>query len=148
MKLSAKTRYGTRLILDLAERYGEGPERSWEIARRQDISPKFLEQITAVLKKAGLIGSVRGAKGGHYLDRDPAEVTLGQIVRLMEPQTGLTECLFNPDKCERTEDCVAMWAWGQATEALYAKLDELTIEELLKRKSEGGEFEPCGPEED
>ena len=101
MKLSAKSRYGTRLMLDMAQHYDDGPIHLANVARRQGISVKYLEQIIIPLKKANYIQSVRGPKGGHQLARPPEEITVGEIVALLEEGTTLAECSDNDESCER-----------------------------------------------
>jgi len=130
MKLSTKSRYGTRLLMDLARHYDQGPIQISAISRRQDISVKYLEQIIRWLKGAKLISSVRGPKGGHMLARRPEEITLGQVVRLFEGQSELVECISHPERCPMSDDCRVRLAWQEATRALYEKLDTTTIADL------------------
>ena len=92
MKLSTQSRYGTRLMLDMAQHYQSGADSLGDIAKRQDISVKYLEQIIIPLKKAHYIESVRGPKGGHTLTRPPEEITVGEIVALLEEGASLVEC--------------------------------------------------------
>ena len=87
MKFSTKTRYGTRILIDLALKANQGAIQVSKISASQKISVKYLEQILRTLKQAGLVKSVRGPKGGHLLAKDPAKIYLGQIVRLFEGQT-------------------------------------------------------------
>lgn len=131
MKLSTRSRYGTRIILELARRFGEGPTQVNEIARIQQIPVKYLEQLIRTLKKANLISSVRGSKGGHYLNEQPDKISVGRIVRLFEGQTDLVECVSSPEKCERADDCRVRSVWMEATEAMYEKLDGVTIADLI-----------------
>ena len=105
MKLSTRSRYGTRLMLDLAEHYQQGPLHLNTIALQQGISVKYLEQIIIPLKKAKYIQSVRGPKGGHILAKPPAEITIGEIVALLEEGASLAECSDNPRVCERSSIC-------------------------------------------
>ena len=130
MKLSTKSRYGTRVLVDLAHHYKKGPVQIGEIAKRQDISVKYLEQIIRPLKGAKLIISVRGPRGGHMLARSPEEITLGQIVRLCESQSELVACISYPEKCPMSNDCRVRLAWQEATQALFEKLDAITIADL------------------
>ena len=131
MKLSTRSRYGTRIVLELARRYGGSPTQVSEIARVQQIPVKYLEQLIRTLKKADLITSVRGSKGGHQLKEKPDKITVGQIVRLFEGQTDLVECVSLPEKCTRADDCRVRNVWIDATEAMYEKLDAITIEDLI-----------------
>ena len=132
MKLSTRSRYGTRILLDLARHNKQGPVQIGEISKRQDISVKYLEQLIRPLKQAELVESVRGPKGGHLLVKEPEEITLGQIVRLFEGQSDLVECVSSPEKCNMADDCQVRQAWKDATRVLYEKLDSITIADLLE----------------
>ena len=99
MKLTTKTRYGTRLLIDLAQHQDKGAVQMSEISMRQNISVKYLEQLIRPLKQADLVTSTRGPKGGHMLAKKPEEITLGEITRLFEGQTGLVDCISNSEKC-------------------------------------------------
>jgi Rrf2 family iron-sulfur cluster assembly transcriptional regulator len=131
MKLSTRSRYGTRILVDLAKHHDKGPVQIGEISKRQDISVKYLEQLIRPLKQANLVSSVRGPKGGHLLAKNPEEITLGQIVRLFEGQSELVECISHPEKCSMAEDCQVRLAWQDATRVLYDKLDSTTIADLV-----------------
>ena len=131
MKLSTRSRYGARILVDLARHNGQGPVQIGEISKRQDISVKYLEQLIRPLKQASMVTSVRGPKGGHMLAKDPADITLGQIVRLFEGQAELVECISNPEQCNMADDCQVRLAWKEATRVLYEKLDSTTISDLI-----------------
>ena len=131
MKLSTRSRYGTRILVDLARHKDQGPIQISEISRRQNISVKYLEQLIRPLKQANLVTSVRGPKGGHLLAENPQNISLGQIVRLFEGQTDLVECVSYPNKCPMSDDCQVRLAWRDATEVLYEKLDAITISDLM-----------------
>ncbi len=135
MKLSTRSRYGTRILVDLARHNDQGPVQIGEISKRQDISVKYLEQLIRPLKQADLVTSVRGPKGGHLLAVKPDEITLGQIVRLFEGQSDLVECVSNPEKCSMSDDCQVRLAWRDATRVLYEKLDSTTIADLLQTQN-------------
>ena len=130
MKLSTRTRYGTRLLFDLARNYQDGPVQIGEVARRQNISVKYLEQIIRPLKQAGLVFSVRGPKGGHVLAKPPQEISIGEIVRLLENETCLVGCVSNPEKCGKADDCRVRQVWREGTQAMYEKLDAVKISDL------------------
>ena len=132
MKLSTRSRYGVRLLVDLARNGNQGPVQMGEISKRQDISVKYLEQLIRPLKQADMVNSVRGPKGGHLLAKKPEDITLGQIVRLFEGQSELVECISNPEKCSMSDDCQVRLAWGDATKVLYEKLDSTTIANLME----------------
>ena len=131
MKLSAKSRYGTRLMLDMAQHYEEGPIHLAQVATRQGISVKYLEQIIIPLKKADYIRSVRGPKGGHALALAPEEITVGEIVALLEEGTSLAECAHNDKVCERSQTCLTRWLWKEAGRALFDKLYSITLADVM-----------------
>ena len=131
MKLSTRTRYGTRILLELARNSEKAPIQVSEIASHQDIPVKYLEQLIRVLKQADLVTSVRGAKGGHMLAKPPETISLGQIVRLFEGQADLVECVSSPEKCRISDDCNVRKAWKEATSVLFKSLDAITIADLL-----------------
>ncbi len=131
MKLSTRSRYGTRIILELARHFGKDPVQVSEIARIQKIPVKYLEQLIRSLKQADLITSVRGSKGGHRLKERPDKITVGQIVRHLEGQTDLVECVSLPEKCQMSDECRVRSVWMDATEAMYEKLDGITIADLI-----------------
>ena len=134
MKLSTRSRYGARILVDLARNSKQGPVQIGEISKRQDISVKYLEQLIRPLKQANLVNSVRGPKGGHLLAVKPEDITLGQIVRLFEGQSELVECISSPEKCSMSDDCQVRLAWGDATRVLYENLDSTTIADLMERQ--------------
>ncbi|MBU4233622.1 MAG: Rrf2 family transcriptional regulator [Proteobacteria bacterium] len=116
MKLSAKSRYGTRLMLDMAQHYKDGPIHLATVAKRQGISVKYLEQIIIPLKKASYIRSVRGPKGGHTLAKPPTEITIGEIVAWLEDSASLAACSGNPMACERSRVCATRSIWQEAAQ--------------------------------
>ncbi len=134
MKLTTKTRYGARLLIDLAQHQGSGVVTISEISMRQNISVKYLEQIIRPLKKANLVKSTRGPKGGHMLAKKPETITLGDITRLFEGQPDLVDCVGAPEKCPRSDDCVVRVGWQKAAQALYKELDSITLANLLDHK--------------
>lgn len=132
MKLSTKTRYGTRILIELALQVNQGVTQVSKIAFNQRIPVKYLEQILRTLKQAGVVKSVRGPKGGHLLAKDPAQISLGQIVRLFEGQTDLVACVSSPEKCDMAAECLVRNAWQDATSVLYEKLDNISIADLIQ----------------
>ena len=133
MKLSTRSRYGTRLMLDLAQHYREGPLQLGDIAKRQEVSVKYLEQIIIPLKKAHYIESVRGRKGGHVLTKPPEEITVGEIVALLEESSGLVECGQDTTVCERSDICPTRLLWKEAYEAMFDRLEAITLADLVER---------------
>ena len=132
MKLSTRGRYGTRMMLDLAQHLDKGPVQIGEIAKRQDISVKYLEQLIIPLKKANYIKSVRGPRGGHLLAVSPEKVTVGEIVRILEGGIDLTDCVGNPDLCSRSDQCVTRKIWAEATQAMFDKLNAVTLAQMIE----------------
>ena len=133
MKLSTRSRYGTRLLVDLARHDDQGPIQIGEISKRQGISVKYLEQLIRPLKKAGYVTSVRGAKGGHLLAKKPEQIRLGDIVRLFETHTDLVDCINSPENCDMSDECRVRLVWQEATAVLYQKLDNTSIADLVKQ---------------
>ena len=132
MKLSTRSRYGTRLVLDMAKYYNQGPIRLRDIARRQNISVKYLEHLIRPLKQAAYIKSVRGPKGGHYLAMAPEKISVGDIVSVLEDGIALTACSVDPSTCDRSDDCATRLAWYEASRAMVRKLSQITISDLLE----------------
>ena len=132
MKLSTKTRYGTRMILDMAQNHGQGAIQLGEIANRQNISLKYLEQIIRPLKEADYIKSFRGAKGGHKLSKPPEEITVGEIVAVLEGGNTLIHCDKDPEDCERVDSCLTRYLWMEAAAAMFQRLSTITFADLLK----------------
>jgi len=119
------------MLVDLAQYHERGPISISEISRRQDISVKYLEQLIRPLQKAKLVKSVRGPKGGHMLAKEPHEISMGEIVKLFEGQIDLVKCISLPENCRMSEDCQVRLAWQAATQALFEKLDAITIADLI-----------------
>ena len=135
MKLSTRSRYGTRMMLDLAQHYDQGPVQIGDVSKRENISVKYLEQLIIPLKKANFIKSVRGPKGGHMLAKPPEEITVGDIVRILEGGIDLSSCIENPEVCDRTTRCLARGVWGEATKAMYDKLNSVTLSKMINDDS-------------
>ena len=138
MKLSTKGRYGARLMLDLAFHYGEGPQLLKDIAQRQEISDKYLWQLIAPLKSARLINSTRGAHGGYNLARKPSEITLQDIVEVLEGPLCIVECVDNPSVCKRWETCVTRDIWDETSHKISQVLKSVSLEDMVKKRKEKG----------
>ena len=112
MKISTKGRYALRIMIDLAMNAGESPVRVKDIASRQNISEKYLEQIIALFNKAGYVKSIRGAQGGYLLTREPGEYTVGMILRLAEGSIAPVSCVgADAESCEKRGACVSAMLW-------------------------------------
>jgi Rrf2 family cysteine metabolism transcriptional repressor len=136
IKLSTKGRYGTRLMLELALRRGSEPVLLRQIAASQDISEKYLWQLISPLKTAGLVRSIRGAKGGYALTKDPAEITLWDINSVLEGPLMQLSCLDDVASCPRSERCVTRDVWSELAAKLKETLDGITLESLVRRHRE------------
>jgi Rrf2 family protein len=123
------------MMLDLAQHYDQGPVQIGDVSKREDISVKYLEQLIIPLKKANFIKSVRGPKGGHMLAKPPEEITVGEIVRILEGGINLTNCIENPEVCDRTSDCLTRGVWEEASKAMYEKLDSVTLSKMINEGS-------------
>jgi len=137
VKLSTRGEYGLRAMFDLAQHYGEGPIPIKSVAERQDISEHYLEQLIAVLRKAGLVKSVRGAQGGYILSRDPEEITVGDIIRVLEGPIAPVDCLNagEGEGCERAETCVTRDIWEKVRDSISDVLDSFTLADMVARAS-------------
>lgn len=133
MKISTKGRYALRMMLELAKNQGDKPVPVKEISVRQDISDKYLEQIIAVLNKAGYVKSVRGAQGGYMLLKTPKDYTVGMILRLTEGSLAPVECLeYEENICPRKDNCVTVKVWEKIDSAVKDVVDNITLEDLLQ----------------
>ena len=137
MKISTKGRYATRVMLDLALHNTGQCIKVKDIAARQGISEKYLEQIISVLNKAGFVKSVRGAQGGYRLAKAPEEYTVGMILRLTEGSMAPVSCLEeDAEVCGRCETCETLPVWKKLQEAISQVIDNVTIAELMKNVSQ------------
>ena len=133
MKLSTRTRYGIRAILELAENYGKGPLQLRVIAHSQEISVKYLEQLMAILKSAGFVRSIRGSKGGYILANAPNQIKLSDVFNALEGPIVTTECLENNSYCNRVADCVARQVWAEVQQAIMTVLQAKTLQDLVDK---------------
>ncbi len=136
MKLSTRTRYGIRAMLELAENYGEGPLQIKVIANRQDISVKYLEQLMAMLRSGGFVRSIRGSKGGYELSKVPAQIKLDELFTCLEGPVVTVECVEDENFCARAADCVTRQLWAQVQDAMMNVLQSMTLQDLVNRTKE------------
>ncbi|HHV84144.1 MAG TPA: Rrf2 family transcriptional regulator [Tepidanaerobacter syntrophicus] len=129
MKLSTKGRYGLKAMYDLALNYGGEPMPLKNIAERQDISEPYLEQLMAILKKEGLVQSVRGAYGGYLLTREPSKITVGDVLRALEGPIGLVDCVLEQDaaECEKYDSCITRIVWEKIRDSIIKTIDSITL---------------------
>ncbi len=137
MRISTKGRYAVRVMLDLATNNTGEYIKVKDIAGRQEISEKYLEQIISVLNKAGYVKSTRGAQGGYRIARDPASYTVGMILRLTEGSLNPVSCLDDDiNECERCDTCETLEVWKELAEAINGVVDHVTIADLVERQQE------------
>ena len=132
MKISTKGRYALHLMLDLAVNNTGEPVSLKDIAKRQGISDKYLEQIISVLNKAKYVKSIRGAQGGYILTRKPEEYTIGMILRLTEGSLAPVACVEESDSCEKVNDCVTHMVWQKINDAINDVVDHITLADLVE----------------
>lgn len=137
MKLSTRTRYAMRAILELADNFGKGPLQTRIIAKNQDISVKYLEQLMAALKSAGLVRSQRGAKGGYILANPPDKIKLSEVFDVFEGPVVTVECVANENYCARAADCIARQVWCEVQRAVKNVLQSITLQDALDKAKKG-----------
>ncbi len=141
MKLSAKTRYAARILLELARHGKVGPIAATRLSQHTGVSVQFIEQILKPLKQAGLTTSTRGASGGHALAKAPHNISLGEVVRLMEGGINLTLCSSEENaNCPSRAHCATRKAWMKVSRSLERELDSITIMDLLHNRLQEKEY--------
>ena len=133
MRISTKGRYGLRTLMDIAMHQNNGAVTLNEVAKRQEISVKYLWQVINPLKTAGLLSVKRGAKGGYVLARRPEEISMLQVVNILEGPLSLVECLTHEDACNQIDTCVARSVWQEVNGAVAKVLGSITLADVLKR---------------
>jgi Rrf2 family protein len=132
------------MVLDIAIHGNEMPVSVSEISKRQNISQKYLEKLIRKLKQGNIIQSHRGPFGGHMLAKPASEITIGDLVRLLEDTTALTDCAETDNKicgeCNQAGECITQWVWIEASKAMFERLDDITIESLLNKFDNGHIF--------
>ena len=137
VKISTRGRYALRLMMDVALAEGDAPVRIKDIARRQEISEKYLEQIVSVLNKAGLVRSSRGPQGGYRLVRAPEEYTAGEIVSSIEGSLAPVACLATEtNECPRQGACATLRLWEKVDNAIRSVMDSVTLADLIAWQDE------------
>jgi len=133
MKLSTRSRYGVRMMVDLADRYGGTPVFLKDIACRQDISEKYLSLIVIPLRGAGLIQSTRGARGGYRLARKPEEITVLDIIKALDGDITLVDCAADENGCRQSGVCATRDVWEVLSRSIRNTLASVTLAELVAR---------------
>jgi Rrf2 family protein len=138
VRISTKGRYGTRFMLELAMNYTKGPILLREIAKKEDISEGYLQHIVDALKGSGLVLSNRIGHGGYTLARKPEEITLMDILSILEGSITLSECVSNPDICERSLHCTARDVWVELCDKFSSSLHEINLKDMIDRRTSKG----------
>jgi len=144
VKLSTKGRYGVAAMYDLALHYGQGPISLKNVAKRQGISEHYLEQLMGTLRKAGYVQSIRGAQGGYTLTKDPAQITVGDIITIMEGPIAPVDCVLTDDTdnryCDRAGACVTRGVWAKVRDSINEVLNSISLADLCREdKTQGDE---------
>ncbi len=133
MKLSSRSRYGFRALLELAIAHGSGPLQIRTIAKQQNISNKYLEQLIAMMKSAGLVKSIRGPKGGYLLAGAPNEIKLSKVFTALEGPLVIVECLEHAEYCSQCTGCVMRQVWSDMQNAIMGVLESMTLQDLVDK---------------
>jgi Rrf2 family protein len=136
MRLSTKGRYAARAVLEVALAYKREPVVLREIARRQEIPVRYLEQLMSTLVNAGIIMSRRGQRGGFSLVRPPSEIRLSQVVQAVEGPIRPVDCVDNPQMCNRSDLCVTRDIWDELKKEILKVLDGITLQSMIKMYEE------------
>ncbi len=137
MKLSTKSRYSVRLMVDLALREPGHPVFLKDVARNQDLSEKYMSRLVIPLRGAGLVISARGAHGGYMLARDPKEITLLEIIEVSEGKITLVDCIANPETCNTVETCPTRGIWGRLENHITTYLKGITLADIAEEYRQG-----------
>lgn len=135
MKFSTKGRYGLRAMVDVAVAGEEAPVSIQAIAKRQDLSEKYLEQLLGMLKKAGLVKSIRGTQGGYQIEGDTAKISVGDILRALEGELLPVDCAGFEEEgaCRTAKSCVTKYVWKKINESLEETVNHITLKELVEQ---------------
>ncbi len=135
MRISTKGRYALRMMVDLAEHVNCGYISLKDIAQRQGISKKYLEQIIPILNRSDILKTTRGAQGGYMLAKEPEKYTVGDILRLTEGSLAPVACVDeNPSPCDRMEGCATLPIWQGLNRVINEYLDGITLQDILDRQ--------------
>lgn len=143
MKISTRGRYGLRALVELARHYGKRPVEMGRIAKREEVSRKYLHALFTSLKSTGLIRGVRGSGGGYVLVKEPSKVTLWEVLNVLEGSLSLVPCVEDKSFCKRARSCVARETWERLSKAMESHLSKVTLSDLVGRKK-GGELHRSG----
>jgi len=134
MKVSSRGRYGLRVMIELASQFGSGPVLVDEIAKKQEISGKYIHVIVSGLKSAGLVRSVRGPNGGYELTRSPSRITAFDVISALEGKSAPAHCVLDASSCPRSGSCASRDVWCQVASVVDVVLSTLSLEQIVKRQ--------------
>lgn len=135
MKISTKGRYALRMMLDLAQNQHDGFVALKDIAKRQNISKKYLEQIVPLLNRSGVLRTTRGYQGGYMLSKSPESITVGDVLRITEGSLAPVSCLEDEvNMCDRSDSCMTLPVWQGLYDAITNYLDSITLQDILDRQ--------------
>ncbi len=141
MKISTKGRYALRMMVDLAEHKNDGYIALKDIAARQGISKKYLEQIVPILNRAEILNTNRGYQGGYKLAKSPEKYTVGEILRLTEGSLAPVTCLdFDPIGCDRRSYCPTLYIWEDLNKIITEYLDNITLQDILDHTNNANDY--------
>ncbi|MCM8809454.1 MAG: Rrf2 family transcriptional regulator [Candidatus Omnitrophica bacterium] len=134
MKFSTRTRYGLRALIDLGVYYQGKPVLVKEIAKRQNLSERYLEHIMLALKKSGILRSIKGGKGGYMFLKEPSEIKISEIIEILEGSLSPVECVEKKEICKKSEYCVARELWCEIKSEILKYLEGITLKQLIERQ--------------
>ena len=145
MKLSTKGRYGLRAMIDLARYSEKEPVSLSSIAERQYLSEGYLEQLVAMLKKAGLVAGIRGAQGGYVLAKDPSDISVGDILRALEGNLEPVRCaaFYSEEGCQAADGCVTKYVWQKINDSINDTVNHIMLDELVQESKEKNPAGEC-----
>lgn len=136
MRLSTRTRYGTRAVVELARHYEDGPLPLHLIAQEQDLSVKYLEQLMTTLKSGNLVRSFRGVKGGYMLSKSPDKINMSDVFVCLEGPNCTVDCIEDNPTCDRVSTCPMQPLWRQLNDAIMHVFQGITLQDLIERQSQ------------
>lgn len=139
MKISTKGRYGLRILIDLAMHDPEKPRMIKDIAKSQQISEKYISRLVIELRRAKLIRSVRGVKGGFYLAKPPEKITLLEVLETMEGPISLVDCVRSPQICEHANNCPSRNVWAELNSGIQELTQKITLDDILSTRHQHGD---------
>lgn len=141
MKISTKGRYALRMLLDLAQNQGDGFVSLKDIAARQEISKKYLEQIVAMLNRPEILRTNRGYQGGYRLAKDANQYTVGDVLRITEGSLAPVACLESGMvQCDKSETCLTLPVWSGLNKVINEYLDSITLQDIIDRHSDNFDY--------